>query len=190
MRTKFLRNYVFKPNQVGAVTPSSRYLCRMIVDGFDWKTIQYVVEYGPGTGAATPMIMQAVKPGAKFFAVERNPEFCEILRRKFPDLDLVEDSASNIQTLCQQRGIPHLDAVVSGLPWASFPESLQVEILDAMMQVLRPGGQFATFAYWQGLLLPAAKRFRKQLDKYFSKVEMSPTVWRNLPPAFVYRCVK
>jgi len=190
MRTKFLRNYVFKPNQVGAVTPSSRFLCRMIVDGFDWKTIQYVVEYGPGTGAATPMIMQAVKPDAKFFAVERNPEFCEILRRKFPDLDLAEDSASNIQTLCQQRGIPHLDAVVSGLPWASFPETLQVEILDAMMQVLRPGGQFATFAYWQGLLLPAAKRFRKQLDKYFSKVEMSPTVWRNLPPAFVYRCVK
>jgi phospholipid N-methyltransferase len=83
-----------------------------------------------------------------------------------------------------------LDAVVSGLPWASFPESLQIEILDSMMQVLRPGGQFATFAYLQGLLLPAAKRFRKQLDKYFSKIELSPTVWRNLPPAFVYRCVR
>ncbi len=87
MRTKFLRNYVFKPNQVGAVTPSSRYLCRMIVDGFDWKTAKYAVEYGPGTGAATPMIMEAVQPGAKFFAVERNPEFCQLLREKFPSLD-------------------------------------------------------------------------------------------------------
>lgn len=190
MRTKFLRNYVSKPNQIGAITPSSRYLCRMIVGGIDWKTTNYAVEYGPGTGPATPLILQSLQPGAKFFAVERNPEFCTVLRKKFPSLDLAEDSAVNIVELCKQRDIPHLDAVISGLPWASFSESLQVEILDPMMKMLRPGSQFATFAYLQGLWLPAAKRFRKLLDKNFSSVEVSPTVWRNIPPAFVYRCRK
>ena len=53
-----------------------------------------------------------------------------------------------------------------------------------------PGGQFATFAYLQGLLLPAGQRFKDKLAQSFSKVEKSPTVWRNLPPAFVYRCTK
>ena len=57
-----------------------------------------------------------------------------------------------------------------------------------MMAVLRPGGQFATFAYLQGLLLPAARRFRANLGRSFSQVERSPTAWTNLPPAFVYRC--
>ena len=45
-----------------------------------------------------------------------------------------------------------------------------------------------TFAYLQGLLLKAGKRFRKRLDDTFANVRRSPTVWWNLPPAFVYRC--
>ena len=36
--------------------------------------------------------------------------------------------------------------------------------------------------------IPAGRRFRGQLNESFSHVESSPTVWRNLPPAFVYRC--
>jgi phospholipid N-methyltransferase len=84
----------------------------------------------------------------------------------------------------------HVDAVICGLPWASFPESLQQEIMEAMLQVLRPGGQFATFAYWQGLMLPAGLRFARRLRATFSTVERSPTAWRNLPPAFVYRCIR
>jgi phospholipid N-methyltransferase len=56
--------------------------------------------------------------------------------------------------------------------------------------VLAPGGQFATFAYWQGMLLPAAWRFSRRLHRTFSSVQRSRTVWRNLPPAFVYRCVR
>jgi phospholipid N-methyltransferase len=57
-----------------------------------------------------------------------------------------------------------------------------------MMTVLPPGGQFVTFAYLQGLLIPAGRRFGKLLGDYFSEVRKSPTVWRNTPPAFVYRC--
>jgi hypothetical protein len=52
------------------------------------------------------------------------------------------------------------------------------------------GGAFATFAYLQGTFLPAGRSFKKRLTKYFSKVVKSKVIWRNLPPAFVYRCWK
>ncbi len=67
---------------------------------------------------------------------------------------------------------------------------MQDSLLNATLESLKPGGQFATFAYLQGLLLPAGKRFKKKLAQSFSKVEKSPTVWLNMPPAFVYRCTK
>jgi phosphatidylethanolamine/phosphatidyl-N-methylethanolamine N-methyltransferase len=190
MSRMFLRNYLSRPTQVGAVWPSSRHLSKMIVDGFDWENIRYAVEYGPGTGVVTPFILQALHREAKFFAIERNPEFCDLLRKKFPALDLAEDSVENVIELCRQRNFPRVDAIVSGLPWATFNSKLQESCLDAMMQVLPPGGRFATFAYWNGMLLPAAQQFKKRLRKYFSEVKLSPTVWRNVPPAFVYRCVR
>ncbi len=62
--------------------------------------------------------------------------------------------------------------------------------MDAMFAVLAPGGQFATFAYWQGVALPSGKRFARLLDQRFSSVGRSRTVWKNMPPAFVYRCVR
>jgi phospholipid N-methyltransferase len=83
-----------------------------------------------------------------------------------------------------------VDCIVSGLPWASFPESRQVEFLDEMMRVLKPGGQFVTFAYVHGLFLPPGRRFSRILPKYFSSISKSPVIWKNIPPAFVYRCTR
>ena len=79
---------------------------------------------------------------------------------------------------------------VDSLPWASFPESLQTEIIESMLGVLDPKAKFATFAYWQGVILPAGSRFNRRLRNTFAKVERSPSVWLNLPPAFVYRCTQ
>ena len=61
---------------------------------------------------------------------------------------------------------------------------------STIVESLRPGGTFATFAYLHALCLPNARRFRKRLESVFTKVELSPVVWMNLPPAFVYRCTK
>ncbi len=188
MSLTFLKNYFNLPTQVGAVWPSSQGLCKMLVDGFDWDTVRYAVEYGPGTGVVTPHILKSLHAEGKFFAVERNPEFCKSLRERFPNLDLAEGSVENVVEYCKQRDFPRIDAVICGLPWAAFPEPLQISCMDALMEVLPPGGQFASFAYTHFLFLPAAKRFRRRLDYYFSEVVISPTVWKNLPPALVYRC--
>jgi hypothetical protein len=52
--------------------------------------------------------------------------------------------------------------------------------------VLGKGGQFRDLPYLQGLILPAAQRFRKLLKQYFSEVSTSRTVWLNvLPPSSI-----
>lgn len=184
----FLKQFVRSPGAVGAIWPSSQALARTMVDWFDWPTINAAAEYGPGTGIFTEAILTRLGPDAKFFAIEANAELVAMLKSRLPDVRVYHDSVGNVAHLCQREKIEQLDAIVCGLPWASFSDSLQTELLDAMGHALREGGQFATFAYLQGLLLPAGRRFKRKLHDHFGQVEYSRTVWQNLPPAFVYRC--
>ena len=186
----FLNSFVKRPGQIGAVAPSSKRLCAALVDSFDWDSIEYVVELGPGTGVATQLIRERLRPNTNFFAVERNHRFVELTKKRCIDVDVVEGCATQLASYCSERGFPRVDAIVSGLPWASFKSSLQRDILDAMFSMLPPGGKFATFAYLQGLGLPAGKRFSKLLKQNFSQVGKSRPIWRNLPPALVYRCTR
>lgn len=186
----FLKSFLKSPGSIGAIAPSSQALAREMVNWIKFEDAQCVVEYGPGTGAFTKAIQAELNDSTKFFAIERNPEFVTLLGQRCPDLKVYEDSVANVVEICRAAEVDQIDAVICGLPWASFPQSLQDECMEALTQVLRPGGQFVTFAYLQGLLMPAGMRFRKFLPKYFSKVEQSPMVWRNLPPAFVYRCTR
>ena len=149
-----------------------------------------MVEFGPGTGVFTQAIIERLHPDSTFFAVERSAEMVEVTRKRCPNVTVYNDSVTNIAQLCQQESIEKIDAVICGLPWASFPESLQTEIIESMLAVLAPEAQFATFAYWQGVVLPAGARFNRRLRNTFASVERSPSVWLNLPPAFVYRCTQ
>jgi phospholipid N-methyltransferase len=159
-----------------------------MAEWIDWPEVNAVVEYGPGTGVFTGRILSAVKPGARFFGIEINSVFCESLTRTFPTVHFHNGSVENVEAFCRLEGIETVDAVLSGLPWAFFSSEDQARYLEAMFRVLRPGGQFVTFTYLQSLILPAGRQFKKTLIEHFSTVEYSPIVWRNLPPAFVYRC--
>lgn len=186
----FVKEFLRHPTQVGAIAPSSPGLVAAMVDWFDWHTARSVVEFGPGTGVFTEGILRKLHPDATFFAVERSPEMAGATRERCPEAKVYEDSVTNLDALCDRESIEQIDAIICGLPWASFPESLQSEIVETMLRRLRPGGQFATFAYWQGVVLPAGRRFSRRLHESFETVGRSHTVWRNLPPAFVYRCVR
>ena len=78
------------------------------------------------------------------------------------------------------------DAVVCGLPLASFNDSLQDDIIGEAHRVLRKGGAFVAFSYIQSPYLPQGRKIRDTLLKRFGRVEKSRIVWNNLPPAFAY----
>ena len=186
----FFFQFLAKPGMIGAVAPSSPYLAAEMLRTVDLGPGARVAEYGPGTGAFTKAILDRLHPDATFFAVERNEALADQLRRRFPSLHLHTGSVEDIETFCKAEGVAQLDAIVSGLPWASFPQDLQVRILDATMKVLKPGGQLVTFGYHLGLLTSAGRRFKKLLPRYFSSITRGPAVWRNTPPAFTLRCTR
>jgi phosphatidylethanolamine/phosphatidyl-N-methylethanolamine N-methyltransferase len=160
----------------------------MMIEGLDLQNARAVLEYGPGTGSITGHIRRAMSPHTRFVAIEVSPRMASLFKKRHPDVMLVDDTVANARAICDDAGMDLVDCIVSGLPWAAFSEPLQVKFLDEMMRVLRPGGRFVTFAYVHGLALPAAVRFANLLQKYFVTVSKSPVVWRNVPPAIVYRC--
>jgi len=186
--SKFLGEFLRHPATTGAIAPSSSFLAKTMVGWIDLPRAKTVLEYGPGTGVFTECILRRMRPDSRFAAIELNHRLAELFRRRHPQVMLVEDSVANVAAICQKLGMTSVDCIVCGLPWASFPEVLQTRILDQMMAVMSTRGQFVTFAYLQGLLLPAGRRFAELLPTYFRQVSKSRTVWLNLPPAFVYQC--
>ena len=187
---RFLKAFVQNPAATGAIAPSSPRLAERMLAEAGLGEAKVVVEYGPGTGSFTSGILARLGGNTRFFAIELNAGFAKSFRRRFPDVRLHEDCVTNIRAICDREAVENVDCIVSGLPWAAFPQSLQDDILNATMTVLRPGGHFVTFAYLHGLLLPAARRFRQRLDEHFASVEVSRPVWLNLPPALCYRCTR
>ncbi|MEC9475566.1 MAG: rRNA adenine N-6-methyltransferase family protein [Planctomycetota bacterium] len=187
-KLNFLREYISQPDSIGAIAPSGRVLASRMLDGIHLEESAVVVELGPGSGAFTARIIDRISPGARFLAIEKNPTFVHELRQHFSDVEIIEGSASSLNSILAEKGIEEVNTVVSGLPWASFPDQLQEQILVAISQVLAGGGHFVTFAYGGIHLFPRARAFRQRLDRLFSDVKRTPLAWSNLPPAFAYHC--
>ena len=183
---KFLKN----PRQVGACCASSPALCREITSAIGVENADLIAELGPGTGVITEEICAKLKPGAKVAAVELDEALANGIESRFQNVTVFRGCASQLDTMLNSRALPKADVVISGLPFAIFPEELQDKILQGIIRSLVPGGTFATFAYLQGVILPAGVRFRKKLEHTFPEVTTSQIVWNNMPPAFVYRCRK
>ncbi|MEC7922675.1 MAG: rRNA adenine N-6-methyltransferase family protein [Planctomycetota bacterium] len=186
----FFYNFVRHPKSTGAVFPSSRRLAEKMIDGAGLETAASVVELGPGTGAFTGTIAERLDDPGIYLGLELREKFAAIVQDKFPQLLVVNDSAEKIVENLGKIDRQQADAIISGLPWAAFDSNLQKRIMSSVTAALAPGGKFSTFTYLHACRLPAGKRFRALLDDNFSDVQTSKTVWRNLPPAFVYHCTK
>jgi len=178
------------PRTIGTVTPCSEDLAKEIVKPISFSSASVIVEYGPGTGVFTKKILDNKKKDTVFFALELNQEMFKLMKHRFPGVEVHKSSASEVDTYLKNAGVEHVDAIVSGLPWAGFSDKMQDEILEKTLMVLPEGGIFITFAYLHGLVLPGGIKFKKKIKKLFSKVVISPVVWKNIPPAIVYTCTK
>ena len=183
---QFLKQFVLHTVKTGAVAPSSEGLADLITDTAGLHSASAVIEFGTGTGVFTEKILQKISGETSFFALEINPDFVKATRKRCPEAVVYQDSAANAKKYLDELGINECDCIICGLPWAAFSEELQNELLDTIIDVLKPGGKFLTFAYLQGILLPAGMRFKKKLSTRFNSVTKTKTIWLNFPPAFVY----
>jgi phosphatidylethanolamine/phosphatidyl-N-methylethanolamine N-methyltransferase len=186
----FLGAFLRSPFRTGAVAPSSRWLAARMVEDAGLASADTVVELGPGTGAITRAIVPELGRDTMFVAVEYNPGFADALRRRFPRATVVNDTAERLPELLAEQGREQVDCILSSLPFAAFPPGLQRRLLDAAVRALAPGGLFVTYAYVPAAWLAPGRLLRSLLNARFERVGTTPIVWRNLPPAFVYRCLK
>jgi phospholipid N-methyltransferase len=182
--TEFLR----RPLMTGAVAASSRRLAYAMAEGIGLEGARLVVELGPGTGVFTDAILARLAPDARLVAVELNPVLAARLSvtRRDTRLTVIRGSAAELAAVVGKPA----DAVVSGLPWTVMPREQRGHILDAVTEVLTPGGRFTTFAYLHAAWTPPARHFTAELSRRFIRLERSTVVWPNLPPAFVHRATQ
>lgn len=182
----FLQEFFRNWKTVGAVAPSSPALATRMMESAQVGQAAHVLELGPGTGAFTAAILDTMPHNCRYLGIELNGPFVERLRQGFPGLDFHQAGAQEFDFASYMKGREPFDVIVSGLPWTAFPRALQEAILGNVLPHLRPGGRFATFAYYGFHQMPGGRRFRQLLHQLLPGVESSRVVWGNLPPAFVY----
>jgi len=184
-RLKFFREFIRKPFTVGALCPSSAALSRTVVESSEFEPYHTVIELGPGTGSFTELLLQRLDKHGRLLALEINAVNIDVLRRRFLPCEVIHDSAEHLP---HYLGGERVECIISGLAWGTMMATTQDRILAAILSSLAPGGQFVAFAYVHALWFPTSLRFRRRLFQDFERVETTPIIWRNLPPALVYRC--
>ena len=177
----FFSSFAKAPRKVGSITPSSRGLGRAMAAELP-DEYSVCVELGGGTGSLTSAILAAGVPSEKLIVVERDPRLAAHLRKRFPKVAIVEGDAQHLRRILADAGVDHVDAVISGLPLRNLPGAVRRNIAAEVFEALGLGGVFVQFTYWGEPPVPAEVAQRFNVDS-----EMTRRVWRNMPPANVWR---
>jgi phosphatidylethanolamine/phosphatidyl-N-methylethanolamine N-methyltransferase len=178
---RFFKSWLDNPAIAGAVSPSGRFLARMMARYVDPRKAGPVVELGPGTGAITEALLErGIAPG-RLFLVEFDAGFCKLLKRRFPGVHVIKGDAYSLRETLGNRLRRPPAAIVSSLPLLLKPEIQRIALLADAFQCMRPDGCFVQFTYGPLSPIPRDKASHLSIN-----MEASPPVWLNLPPARVW----
>ncbi|MFL5342056.1 MAG: class I SAM-dependent methyltransferase [Gemmataceae bacterium] len=176
----FLTKFLQRGRVIASFAPSSRFMARAILRGIDFDKNPTIVELGAGTGPITAELLKRNGTKGRVIINELDPDLCRHLRRRFPQADIIEGDAADLERLLEERGIRQVDHILSGLPLPSIPEEIRDRILEISARRLAPGGTFRQLTVMPWVYYPLYKR-------YFDDVHFR-FVFRNLPPGGVYFC--
>jgi phosphatidylethanolamine/phosphatidyl-N-methylethanolamine N-methyltransferase len=178
---QFIRSWLEKPLSTGAVMPSSKALARTMARYVDPQSKGPVIELGPGTGPVTEALVQRGVDPKRLILVEFNPDFCRLLRKRYPAATVVQGDAYRLRRLLGTTVHDPAAAMVSGLPLVTKPLRTRLRLISEAMGLLAPGAPFIQFTYAMVPPIPKALSW--------IKAEASELIWMNLPPArvWVYR---
>jgi phosphatidylethanolamine/phosphatidyl-N-methylethanolamine N-methyltransferase len=174
----FLQAVKRNPARAGAVAPSSSALSKRMAELVRCDGAP-VLEIGAGTGAFTQALLERGVAGERLWAIEIDPELAGYLRREFPEVQVMCGNAGELHRLLPAEVRGRVGAIVSGVPMRNLKREERARMVASAVEVLRPGGEFLQFTY--GLRSPIETR------GLGLEAEMVGRVWRNLPPAGVWR---
>ncbi|MBI3026730.1 methyltransferase domain-containing protein [Candidatus Woesearchaeota archaeon] len=178
-----LSTFLKNPKEVGAVAPSSKFLTKEVISSIEFKSLNTIVELGPGTGTFTRAILEKAEPDTRVLCFEVNKKFCRYLSNNIKDrrLTVVNSGAERLGIVLQKFKIKNVGCIVSGLPFFNFSDKKKRKILNEARDSLNKQGRFILFQYTNGL--------SDMLKSCFAKVNRK-FVPVNVPPSFVYICEK
>ena len=179
----FLRELVAQPASVGAICASSPRLAARMAALVGAHRPGLVVELGGGTGVITAALLAHGVPPHRLVVVEQSAALAEHLRRRFPDVCVLQGDAAELSDWhaagrlpAGQDGLPQpIHTIVSGLPLLSIPAPVRQRILHAGAQALAPQGRLVQFTY--------ALRGESPWQSSGLVRQHSERVLANLPPA-------
>jgi len=178
---QFIRSWIEKPLSTGAVMPSSKALARTMARYVDAEASGPVIELGPGTGPVTEALVEHGIDQSRLVLVEFNPDFCRLLRARYPEATVVQGDAYRLRRIVEVYVREPAAAVVSGLPLLTKPLRTRLRLMADAIGLLAPGAPFVQFTY---AMVPPIPKALSGI-----RVVASELIWLNLPPArvWVYR---
>ena len=181
MALALLRSFLADRN-VASIVPTRRAGVVKFLSELHFSPNSIIVEYGPGTGAFTEVLLERLDQRGKLIAVELNPVLAQRLRALIPDTRLVvaEGPAQLLQQELQAELAGSIDLVVSGVPLSFFSEFERRQLFQQTSKLLKSSGKF--FIY-QSAWTPfrSGSELLRELSSHF-KVEAARFFWSNLPP--------
>jgi phosphatidylethanolamine/phosphatidyl-N-methylethanolamine N-methyltransferase len=173
----FLRSWLGKPLQVGAVSPSSRFLARVMAGYVDPQGTGKVIEIGPGTGPVTQALLARGVAPERLVLIEYDAAFAQMLRHRFEGVTVIQGDGYALRDTLRGFVDEPVDAIVSSLPLMTRPPAQRQALLKEALSLMPAAAPFIQFTY--ALTPPIA---------HMPKVAMegSRRIWRNIPPARVW----
>ncbi|MGL4440886.1 MAG: class I SAM-dependent methyltransferase [Bosea sp. (in: a-proteobacteria)] len=176
--TRFLKSWLERPLLTGAVMPSGKFLAKAMAAQVDLQEPGPIVEIGPGTGPVTEALIARGVAQERLVLVEFNPDFIDLLKKRFPLASVIQGDAYRIADLLKDKLPEPAAAVVSSLPLFTKPPEVRRNFLHQAFSLMSKGAPFIQFTY--AVVPPIAERG----PGYTSKA--SNWILLNIPPARVW----
>jgi len=175
---RFLGSWVRHPIKMGAVAPSSRSYCKMMVRHTTTELDGPILELGPGLGVVTRTLLENGVAPERITAIEYDREFARMVRQRFPRVNVIQGDGFDLDKTLGARREEKFAAILFAIPIANLTQAERQALFRDYFSRLLPGGNLTQLSY---LLTPPVEA----VPGVFS-VSASPRVWRNIPPARVW----
>lgn len=167
--------------QIGALTSSSSYMASKFVYYSGLKKGHIVLELGAGSGAITKKIVDVANP-KDVYCIELDSGFNKDLKKL--NVNILNEDARDLSNLLDDSKIQRPDIIMSSLPWSLMDYNTQRDIMIEVGKISKENTIFSAYLY-RFNPMKGKKTFVSLLNELYEDVQISKTVWLNLPPATI-----
>lgn len=196
----FIREFLKEFETTGSVVPTSRWAAEALIKPlYPPRAPKRILEVGPGTGAVTVKILEAMIPGDELVVCELNPRFLQALREKLSKNPCYQKMAGKVSffegAIQDYQDSAKFDVIICAIPFLNLDAYTVRQIFEKLGTLSAKDGVMTYYEYIGlrnlGKIVPTKRKARlRELEVYFRTLEKRRVSrkpeWRNVPPIFIY----